>query len=222
MNMNIKHFFEGFYKKKFFWPRLIAVLLAVEVMGFTLSLLIAVAWGTDPCTLMNKSISSIIGISFGNWQAAFNIVLLIIVLIFGGRNIGFGTLMNMFFIGYTVDFFSWVWRQILPGDFFESTRIKIAVFVPALLVFVFAAAVYMDMDMGTAPYDAVPVMISEKLNQYKKISFKWIRMIFDFSAIGIGVLFGGKLQIVTVLMALLLGPTIGFVGGIIKKKWDFS
>lgn len=217
--MNLKSFIEGFYKKKYFWPRLAAVVLSVIVMGFCLSFLLNVAWGTDPCTLMNKSIAATIGISLGNWQALLNTVLLILVIIFGGRNIGFGTLANMFLVGYSIDFFSWVWRKTIPQGFFEPTSVKIMVFIPALIVFVFAAAIYMDMDMGTAPYDAIPFMISEKIT---KIPFRWIRMIYDFLVIGIGVIFGGGLQIVTVLMALMLGPVIGYIGNIINKKFDFS
>lgn len=217
--MKIKEFIEGFYKKKHFWPRLVAVVVSVIVMGFCLSFLLNVAWGTDPCTLMNKSVSAKLGMTLGNWQALFNTVLLILVIIFGGRNIGFGTLANMFLVGYSIDFFSWVWKQVFPAGFFEPLAVKIVVFIPALIVFVIAAAIYMDMDMGTAPYDAIPFMISERIT---KISFRWIRMIFDFSVIAIGVLFGGKLQIVTVLMALMLGPVIGYIGKLISKKWDFT
>lgn len=215
----MKSFIENFYKKKHFWPRLIAVVLAVIVMGFCMSLLIGVAWGTDPCTLMNRAIAIKIGMSLGNWQALLNCILLVIVLIFGGRNIGFGTLANMFLVGYSIDFFSWVWSKTLPENFFEPTGVKIAIFIPALIVFVIAVAVYVDMDLGTAPYDAVPIIIADRL---PKIEFRWIRMVFDFTVIIIGVCFGGKLQIVTILMALLLGPTIGYVGKIISKKWNFE
>lgn len=215
----MKEFIESFYKKKFFWPRLITVVVAVIVMGFSLSLLIHVAWGTDPCTLMNRSIAHRIGMTLGNWQALLNCILLLVVLLCGGKNIGFGTLVNMFLVGYSVDFFNWVLDRTISEEFFDPIGVKIGVFIPALLLFVVAAAVYMDMDMGTAPYDAIPFIISEHL---PKISFRWIRMVFDFSVIAIGVAFGGELQLVTVLMALLLGPMIGYIGKFISKKWDFS
>ena len=73
-------------------------------MGFALSWLLLVDLGTDPCTLLNQTISTRLGISIGNWQALFNTVLLIFVIIFGGRNLGFGTLANMFLVGYSIDF----------------------------------------------------------------------------------------------------------------------
>lgn len=215
----MKEIIKGFYQKKHFWTRLMAVLLAVIVMGFALSWLLLVDLGTDPCTLMNISIAAKIGMSLGNWQALLNVILLVIVLIFGGRNLGFGTLANMFVVGYTIDFFSWLWSRILPEGLFESWVVKIIVLVLALAIFVLAVAVYMNMDMGTAPYDAIPLIISRKL---PKISFRIIRMIFDFSVIGIGLLFGGKFGIVTVLMALTLGPVIAWVGKVMNEKWDFT
>ena len=94
----MKAILQGFYQKEHFWLRLGVVLLAVFGMGFALSLLLLVDMGTDPCSMMSKAISAKIGMSFGNWQALMNTVLLVLVVIFGGRNLGFGTLANMFLI----------------------------------------------------------------------------------------------------------------------------
>lgn len=88
----MKAILQGFYQKEHFWLRLGVVLLAVFGMGFALSLLLLVDMGTDPCSMMNKAISAKTGMSFGNWQALMNTVLLVLVVIFGGRNLGFGTL----------------------------------------------------------------------------------------------------------------------------------
>ena len=84
----MKEIIQGFYQKKHFWTRLILVIAAVILMGFALSWLLLVDLGTDPCTLLNQTISTRLGISIGNWQALFNTVLLIFVIIFGGRNLG--------------------------------------------------------------------------------------------------------------------------------------
>lgn len=215
----MKDIIKGFYQKKHFWLRLVAVVLAVIVMGFSLSWLLLVDLGTDPCTLMNNTISQRLGISLGNWQAFLNVILLIIVVIFGCRNLGFGTLANMFLVGYSVDFFSWIWSRVLPADLFTSWAVRIAVLIPALIIFIIAAAVYMDVDMGTAPYDAIPFIISQ---HFPNVSFRTIRMIFDFSVVLIGFLFGGTVGIVTILMALTLGPVIAWVGNIINDKLNLT
>lgn len=57
----MKEFIQGMYQKKNFWGRLVAVILAVITMGFSLSWLVLVDMGTDPCTSMNLAISAKIG-----------------------------------------------------------------------------------------------------------------------------------------------------------------
>ena len=54
----MKEIIQGFYQKKHFWTRLILVIAAVILMGFALSWLLLVDLGTDPCTLLNQTISS--------------------------------------------------------------------------------------------------------------------------------------------------------------------
>ena len=193
---------------------LILVIAAVILMGFALSWLLLIDLGTDPCTLLNQTISTRLGISIGNWQALFNTVLLIFVIIFGGRNLGFGTLANMFLVGYSIDFFSWIWAKVLPADLFTSMGVRIAVLIPALILFILAASFYMDVDMGTAPYDAVSFIISTHL---PNVSFRVIRIVYDFVVTAIAVLLGGKLGIVTVLMVITLGPVIEWLGNIMKQ-----
>ena len=92
----MKNLLSGFIGKKNFWPRLLIALLAVLSMGVTLSFLIQVNLGTDPCTLLNRALSAKLHISLGNCQALMNIILLIIVMIFGARNFGFGSLLICF------------------------------------------------------------------------------------------------------------------------------
>ena len=55
----MKEIIQGFYQKKHFWTRLILVIAAVILMGFALSWLLLVDLGTDPCTLLNQTISQI-------------------------------------------------------------------------------------------------------------------------------------------------------------------
>ena len=196
----MKKFIQGMYQKKNFGVRLTAVILSVIVMGFALSLLVLVDLGTDPCTSMNLAISEKIGMGIGNWQALLNTIIFVFVILLGRENIGFGTLANMFLVGYSLQFFSWVWDKILPAGLFDSM---------AVAIFVVSAAVYMDVKLGTAPYDAIAFIIAKWM---PKVPFRLIRMAFDFTVIVIAFLFGGKIGIVTILMGFTLGPVIGAVG----------
>lgn len=205
----MKEFIKNMYQKPNFGKRFFAVILAIITMGFALSWLNLVNMGVDAYSSMNLAISGRLGIAFGNWQAFLNCILFIIIILFGREYIGFGTLANMFLVGYAMDFFAWIWDMILPATLFDSMAVRIAVLIPALAIFVVAAAVYMDVELGTAPYDAIPMMIAKRQN---KISFRVIRIVYDCLVILIGLAFGANIGVVTVLMALTLGPVIAWIG----------
>ena len=172
-------------------------------------MLVLVDLGTDPCTSMNLAISEKLGMGIGNWQALLNTVIFIFVIFLGRENIGFGTLANMFLVGYSLQFFSWVWEKTLPVGLFDSMAVRILVLIPALAIFVVAAAVYMDVKLGTAPYDAIPYLISARL---PNVSFRTIRMCFDLTVTLIGWILGEMPGVVTALIVILLGPMISWMG----------
>ena len=197
--------------------KLAFMLPAVFMMGFTLSILIIIGWGTDPASFMNLNIAAATGLSLGNTQVLVYSIMLIFTFIFGAQMIGFGTLANMIFIGYIADFFHWVWDNTGFTLFVEQSPLpaKIAIFAFTILVFVIVASIYINAQLGTAPYDALPTIISGAIS---KIPFFIIRILFDFSAIGIGLLaakLGGEgvqgSVIGSVCMSVMLGPVISVV-----------
>ncbi len=188
--------------------RIIATLISVFFMGFTLSILKLVNLGTDPFSYMNLSISARFGIGFGNWQMALNIILFIPVILWGRKQIGIGTVLNMVLVGYTVDFCLWLWEISGFETLFDSMVFRLLIMIPALAAFIVSASVYMSTDLGTAPYDALPFMISQKL---PSVPFQYIRVGWDFTAVLIGFIFSGSVGVVTILMSLFLGQTVSLV-----------
>ena len=211
----IKAFFTEYFKQPNFKKRLIVMNIGVFLMGFFLSFLIKVDLGTDPCTFMNWTISEKFGILFGTWQLLLNAVLFVFVILFGRNQIGFGTIANMVFIGYIVNFFNWVWEKTIPEYYFTDMPYRGVIFALARFCFIISVSFYINANMGVSPYDAMPQIISEKV--LKKVPFAVIRICYDFLVIVIGVLFGGKPNIGIVLMALFLGPVITVVGKFLNK-----
>lgn len=206
----MKKIFYEYTHQQAFAKKFMLMLIGVLCMGFFLSFLIEVDLGTDPCTFMNVAISRKFGILFGTWQLLLNAVLFLIVIRYDIRQIGFGTFANMLFIGYVADFCRWLWSKLLPREFFTTFPYRGAIFAVAIVCFVISVAIYMNTNMGVAPYDAFPIIVHDRL--LKNIPFKYVRMGYDFLAIIIGCLLGGKPNIGIVIMALLLGPAISFVG----------
>ncbi len=211
----IKKILQDYVSQPNFKKRLIVMNIGVFLMGLFLSLLIKVDLGTDPCTFMNWTISEKLGILFGTWQLLLNAFLFIIVILFGRKFIGFGTVANMVFIGYIANFFKWLWEKILPDYLFTEIPYRAVIFAFALLFFIISVSFYINANMGVAPFDAVPQIVSERV--LKKVPFAIIRMCYDFLVILIGMIFGGTPNIGIVLMALFLGPIISAVGKFLNK-----
>lgn len=194
--------------------RIFGMLISVFFMGATLSLLIRVNLGTDPCACMNLGFSKISGISFGTCQLSMNLLLAIIVIFVNPRMIGLGTLGNMVLVGYVCDFFSWLWNQCLPLASEWSLPVRIVIMIPVLFVFVCAAASYMTANLGMAPYDCIPFLI---VNRWKKLPFFAVRVTWDAMAILVGFLLGSTVGVVTVLIALAIGPVVSWLGSFFAR-----
>lgn len=195
--------------------KVLITLISVIFMGISLSVLSIIDYGMDSFTYMNVSVSNKLGWTLGNWQMVLNILMFIPVIIWGRKQIGIGTVLNMVLVGYTVDFCMEIWDIVSIEKILNDGAGKIIMMLMALVIFIFSAATYMSANIGTAPFDALPMMFSEK---FSNIPFKIIRFVWDLSAVAIGFIFSGKVGIVTILMVLFLGQSVEIVQNKIFKE----
>ena len=196
--------------------RLAALVLSILVMGFCVAVFKLIAVGTDPCSCMNLGISGRLGISFGTWQLTLNVAMLLVVLRFAPELISAGTLVNMIFVGYIADFFIHVLGGLMP-EAGLTLAMRALIFVPVIAAFLLAASVYMTVDLGCAPYDALPLIIAAHT---KRLSDRTIRMIWDLSALSIGFVLGATVGIATVITGFCIGPAITAVGARMKGVFE--
>lgn len=207
-----------YHLTKDWWKTFALMLGSVILMGFGVSLLVLTEMGTDPCSAMNYGIARTLGWSFGNYQLLFNTVLLILVVVLDWKLIGTGTIGNMVVVGYSADFFGWLWHSVFHIPTHLPLAIRIAILVPALLLFVIAAASYMHSGHGMAPYDAVPFALTEKIKQKTgKDCFKPVRLSIDLIATVLGFATGGEVGVMTILMVVLLAPVVELVGHLFER-----
>lgn len=202
-----------FARPEKFRTKFVIMILGIVIQALGLSVLIRINLGTDPCSVFTLGINHYIPISFGTCQLLCHVINFLIVIRFDRSRISFGTIANMCCLGYVVDFFSWIWDLVCPSGIFDLIVIRYALLVPALIVFIVGAALYMSADLGVSPYDGVPFIISEHCHRF---SFHVIRMSWDIAYMTVGFLLGGPVGIVTVAVAFFLGPVIS----IVKRKID--
>jgi uncharacterized membrane protein YczE len=194
----------GKYKKLFY--RGLYVIVGITIISIGLTFMRYSSFGIDPVSCLNTGIAKRIGMSFGTVQLIVFGIMIIGVFVFDRSKIGFGTLYNMITIGYTSDFILWLIKKIPLFESF-SIQIRIVSFVLGFPVLYFGAAVYIETNMGISPYDAIAIIIAEKMK--KQDRFRWIRMGTDSLCVIGGMLTQSDgIGIGTLLTVLFAGPLI--------------
>ncbi len=178
------------------------IILGVVIIGFGVAVLLRAGLGTDPFTCLNIGFSKLTGLSFGTCQLITNIVILSVPLIYSRKSIGFGSIANMVLVGYSADFFNFLFTYLPEKSPVEEFLLMII----GILVCSYGVAMYMEGNMGVAPYDALSIIISKKFNK----NYGFVRMVQDLICVIIGYLLGGTVGISTVLTALVMGYIINY------------
>jgi uncharacterized membrane protein YczE len=194
-------------KNKQLFYRAVYVIVGITIISIGLSFMRYAGLGVDPMTCLNTGIANQIGISFGTWQLILFVIMLVGVCFFDKSKVGFGTLYNVITIGYASDFLLFLIQKIPLFEAFLM-QIRILSFVFGFLVLFFGAAIYIEANMGIAPYDAIALIIAEK--NKKQHWFRWIRMGTDGLCVLGGILAQGDVGIGTFITVLCAGPFIAF------------
>ena len=191
----------------------LAVVIGILMVGIAVGLFKMAEMGADPFTAMNTGISSVLHMQFGTLQLIVNAGILLMIFLFKRQFIGFGTIFNMVFVGYTADFVMWLFGRL--DITFDSIPIRIAVLALASLLICVGDALYISADMGMAPYDAAGYVM-ETLTR-KKIQFRFARIILDVLCVAIAFFTGSQagiqwkiIGIGTILLTFCTGPLIQF------------
>ena len=173
------------------------------------------AFGVDPFQSFMSGIDHFIPISFGTLYVIVNALLLVFALIFDRHYIGIATLINLFLLGYVVEFSHNTLLILFPD---ASMPIRIASLVIGFVAICFGSSVYMTADLGVSTYDAIALVMA---NKWKIGKFKYIRICTDVVCVVLGIVLfllgGGKWSAVpvfvgigTILTAFFMGPLIDF------------
>ena len=190
--------------------------IGIVLIGFAIAILRISQFGTDPFSCMNLGLSSALNLGFGTYQLIVNIILFAFVLWKGRHFIGIGTIINMAGVGYISDFCVFVLTKFLGNTELLSMQVRIILLIFAVFVYSFSAAMYMEADLGIAPYDALGVVIEKMSNG--KIPFKVIRVVIDVLCVVIGFSFGSIVGVATVIIAFCMGPLIELFRNQCMKK----
>ncbi|WP_207695021.1 hypothetical protein DOK67_0002662 [Enterococcus sp. DIV0212c] len=191
-------------KNKEILIRSLYALLGVAILSFGAATLRVGKVGLDPYTAANIGIGEVLGLSLGVYQLIINVIILVLVFIFGKKYIGIGTLINMVLTGFFIDFYTWLYATFFTIKITLFTQGILLVF--GILIFTFGASFYMSAKLGNAPYDAIaPIIVDRTQTKYRIV-----RVIQDIFFVLLAFIFGGPVGIGTVINAFFTGPLIDF------------
>jgi uncharacterized membrane protein YczE len=196
--------------------RLAVLAVSLTVIGLCVAVFKTVGFGTDPGSTFSLGLSNRTGLSFGTCQLLFNLLLFLPVIRLDLSRIGVGTIGNMVGLGYIADFFMWLIERQMPPMGFSMTE-RVFLFGVSMVVFLIAASFYMVVDMGVAPYDAVPQLIAARTT---RLSPRAVRMAWDLSLLSLGFLMGAAVGLTTLVTGFCLGPAIAFVSGHVEGWFE--
>ena len=195
--------------------RIIMSVMGVVICGISVGMFKFAALGVDPFQSLMSGLDAVIPIRFGTLYVIVNAILLLFALIFDRRKIGIATLINLFLLGYIVEFSQGICERLMPN---APLWLRVMILLIAIVILCLSSALYFTADLGVSTYDAVALVWSQKQS---KIKFAFCRVICDFVCVAIGVILCliagmqftdifGVVGVGTIITAFFMGPLITF------------
>lgn len=195
--------------------RIVFMIIGNILIGIGISFLNLSGFGVDAFTSMTIGLSSLLGIGLGIFQSGVNILLFIPVIFFNRKSFGLGSLVNMFLLGYIVEYLEKFYAVfgITQTGLKSVILLRILLLLAGIVILCFGCAIYMECHLGTGPYDAIAPIIENRT--HGKIKFQYARIGSDLTCAIIGFISGmiadkTTVGIATVCVVLFTGPLIGF------------
>ncbi|WP_228182556.1 YczE/YyaS/YitT family protein [Streptomyces anulatus] len=167
--------------------------------GASVMLLVLSGLGAAGWNVLTEGTAETLGISFG-W--ATNLISLLVLLAWIPlRELpGLGTVLNVVIVGFAAD----VTAAVVPAP--QGLLAQIACFALGLVALAFFDALYLGAQFGAGPRDG----IMTGLVRLTRLPVAVVRTGIEVTVACAGWLLGGTVGVGTVLVALCLGPLVGF------------
>ena len=194
------------------------IFIGIGASGLRLSLM-----GNDPYTAVNMALSEGFQIGLGTYQLIVNILLLIIQLVWGKAYIGFGSIVNMCFLGYIIQFATVVIQNTIGDGTGKSFLYQLIYMLISLIILSFGLSMYQIANLGVSPYDYLALGMTEHFKPpyfVNRVITDTICVLIILISAGIGFISWANIHLGlgTILAAFCLGPFVNFFNRY-NKSW---
>ena len=184
--------------------RILGMIAGVVIIGIGIAVFKFSHLGNDSISALNLRLAELVGLPFSIENVLMNLFLFVPQLIWGRRYIGLGTIINSFCIGFIVTFTN----NAMTAVFGSADTLPVQLFWVAVgvLVVAFGGSLYQTAGLGVAPYDALSLMMSDRL----PLPYFGCRVFTDALCALLAYLLGGLIGLGTLICAFGLGPFVQF------------
>ncbi len=183
--------------------RIIMAIMGIILCALGIAFCKCALFGTDPFQCLMAGLDNLIPLSFGTLHIIVNALLLIAMLVVGRQYIGIATFINIFVLGYLVEFFMFVLHAMF-GD--VTLLLQIIYLAMGVVVLCLALSLYFTANLGVSGYDFIALLLEEK----GVAKFKYCRIATDLVCVVGGFFLDAVIGIGTLITAFFMGPIISF------------
>ncbi len=176
--------------------KLIKVFLGIILYALGVVITIEARIGFSPWEVFHAGLANVLNLQIGTISIGVGLILITITTIFGEK-IGMATVLNIIFVGLTVNLI--LNAEIIPtSKRFSFSIIQMTV---GLFIMVFATYLYLSTGLGAGPRDAFMVLINRRTG----IKVGIVRSLIEITVTILGALMGGLFGWGTIMAAVIIG-----------------
>lgn len=163
--------------------------------------------GVAPWVVFDQGTAGLLGITVGQANILAGLIILVVD-IFLGQALGWGSVLNMLMIGIFMDIL--MLNHLIP--MFDGLIIRFIVLIIGVIIQGFGTYYYIGGGLGAGPRDGLMVALTRR----GKRSFRFYKTTIEIMVVLVGYSLGGDLGIGTIIMALLSGQIFQSVFNLVK------
>ncbi|WP_077624330.1 YczE/YyaS/YitT family protein [Sediminibacillus massiliensis] len=183
--------------------RILFFLAGLIVLSFGISLTITADLGIGAWDAVNVALSSLTGLTVGNWVIIIGLLLIAINALIARERPDYLALVTIFTIGLMIDF--WL-IMIMDGWTSDIFWVKAAMLIGGILIIGFGVSMYLQPKLSLNPVDGLMVALQKRWS----FTIATAKTLTECLALLLALLLGGPIGIGTIMILLFIGPSIQF------------
>lgn len=181
--------------------QIVIAIVGTFIAALGVRLIVVSGVGADAISTFVLGVLDHVSLQFGTVSMIFNALVLVLIFFYDRKMIGIGSLINSFGLGFCLNIISelGILHTIPTGFHYPSV-------ILGTIIFGVGTGIYLLAHAGSAAYESLMIL----LQRVFRISVTTARIFLDGSIFLVGFLLGGTVGWGTVIVLLLMGPSLDF------------